>query len=379
MARAARTDTIRAHNRALVLEEIRLHGPVTRVEIHRRTGLTVAGVAGVVVRLIDEGLVREVGRRIRGRGQPATLLDLDPEAGFTVGLHLDRDLVSGTIVDLKGVARGTLRTTIAVPTPGAAVDLLRETYRALLVSAPMAEGRVLGVGLVTVGPLDPDRGRVLGPPNFPGWSDVPLRDEVAAALGMPVWLQNNATAAALGEAWYGAGRGTRNLLYVYVGLGLGGGVLLNGRLHIGSGRNAGEIGHVPVRAGGRWQPLEDVVSLRALRATFGERAERLESASPDEIARHEDLRAWLNEAAETLGAVLAGVDNILDLDAIVVGGRLAPGLATALVRELAAVVPRFQMPNRPHAARVVQGLVRDDVATLGAAALPLYDVFSSDP
>ena len=379
MARAARTDTIRAHNRALVLEEVRLRGPVTRVEIRRRTGLTAAGVAGVVARLVEEGLVREVGRTAGGRGQPATLLDLDPEAGFTVGLHLDRDLISGTIVDLKGDARGTLRSTISLPTPDAAVDLLRETYRSLLASSRAAEGRMLGAGLVTVGPLDPEGGRVLGPPNFPGWSDVPLRDEVARAIGVPVWLQNNATAAALGEAWYGAGRGARNLLYVYVGLGLGGGVLLNGRLHVGTGRNAGEVGHVPVLAGGCWRPLEDVVSLRALRAAFGDRAERLESASSDEIARHDDLQAWLRNAGETLGAVLAGVDNVLDLDAIVIGGRLAPDLAAALVHEVSAVVPRFQMPNRPHAARVVQGLVRDDVAALGAAALPLYDVFSSEP
>ena len=379
MARAARTDTIRAHNRALVLEEVRLRGPVTRVDIRRRTGLTAAGVAGVVARLVEEGFVREVGRTAGGRGQPATLLDLDPEAGFTVGLHLDRDLISGTIVDLKGDARGTLRSTISLPTPDAAVDLLRETYRSLLAASRAAEGRMLGVGLVTVGPLDPEGGRVLGPPNFPGWSDVPLRDEVARAIGVPVWLQNNATAAALGEAWYGAGRGARNLLYVYVGLGLGGGVLLNGRLHVGTGRNAGEVGHVPVRAGGRWRPLEDVVSLRALRAAFGDRAERLESATSDEIARHDDLQAWLDNAAETLGAVLAGVDNVLDLDAIVIGGRLPADLAAALVQKVGAVVSRFQMPNRPHAARVVQGLVRDDVAALGAAALPLYDVFSSEP
>lgn len=379
MARAARTDTIRAHNRALVLEEVRLRGPVTRVEIRHRTGLTAAGVAGVVARLVEEGLVREIGRTAGGRGQPATLLDLDPEAGFTVGLHLDRDLISGTIVDLKGDARGTLRSTISLPTPDAAVDLLRETYRSLLASSRATEGRMLGVGLVTVGPLDPERGRVLGPPNFPGWSDVPLRDAVADAIGVPVWLQNNATAAALGEAWYGAGRGARNLLYVYVGLGLGGGVLLNGRLHVGTGRNAGEVGHVPVHAEGRWQPLEDVVSLRALRAAFGDRAERLESATSDEIARHDGLQAWLRSASETLGAVLAGVDNVLDLDAIVIGGRLAPDLAAALVHEVSAVVPRFQMRNRPHAARVVQGLVRDDVAALGAAALPLYEVFSSEP
>ena len=379
MARAARTDTIRAHNRALVLEEIRLHGPVTRVEIQRRTGLTQAGVAGVVARLMNEGLVHEVGRRVGGRGQPATLLDLDPAAGFTVGLHLDRDLLSGTLVDLKGAVRSTQRTTIAPPTPEVAVDLLRETYRSLVAAVPGAEGRMLGAGLVTVGPLDPERGRVLGPPNFAGWSDVPLRDLVASAIGVPVWLQNNATAAALGEAWYGAGRGANHLLYVYVGLGLGGGVLLGGRLHVGAGRNAGEIGHVPVRVEGEWRPLEDVVSVRALRVRLGERADRLASAGAEVIALDDAVQAWLDEAAETLGAVLAGVDNVLDLDAIVVGGRLAPALADELVRRLQAVVPRFQMPNRPHAARVLRGHVRDDVAALGAAALPLYDVFSDLP
>jgi predicted NBD/HSP70 family sugar kinase len=379
MPRAARTDTIRAHNRALVLEEIRLHGPVTRGDLRRRTGLTPAGVAGVVTRLIEEGFVHEVGRRVRGRGQPAVLLDLDPEAGFTLGLHLDRDLVSGTLVDLKGVARGTVRTTIATPTPDTAIDLLRETCRSLEAGCPPAQGRLLGVGLVTVGPLDPERGVVLGPPHFPGWRDVALGERMREALGLPVWIENNATAAALGEAWYGAGRGVRNLLYVYLGLGLGGGVLLNGRLHGGTGRNAGEVGHVPVRTEDGWTPLENVVSLRAFRAEFGDEADVLQAASPASIEEHAALQAWIAHAADELGAVLAGIDNVLDLDAIVVGGRFAPNLSAALVAALQRTVPRFQMAHRPHVARILQGTVREDVAALGAAALPLYDVFSREP
>lgn len=115
--------------------------------------------------------------------------------------------------------------------------------RALLAEA--GEG-VQGVGISAPGPIDPARGALVSPPNLPGWEDVPLRDAVAAALDLPVWLENDANAAALAEWRFGAGRGCQDMVYLTMSTGIGAGLVLGGRLHTGASGLSGELGHVPV-------------------------------------------------------------------------------------------------------------------------------------
>ena len=125
----------------------------------------------------------------------------------------------------------------------AARDLLRDA--GLQNAAPDA------VGVSAPGPLDPARGVVLAAPNLPGWSDVPIGERLREALGAPVRLENDANAAALAEWRHGAGRGTRNMVYATMSTGIGAGLILDGRLYRGAHFQAGEFGHVPIRARGR--------------------------------------------------------------------------------------------------------------------------------
>lgn len=147
-----------------------------------------------------------------------------------------------------GDAAGRVRASRRRPTEASGDpqrDLARlvEDARALL--AEVAEP-VSGVGVSAPGPLDRARGALLSPPNLPGWDDVPLRDALAQALGLPVWLENDANAAALAEWRFGAGQGCRDLVYLTMSTGIGAGLILDGRLYTGAGGNAGELGHVPV-------------------------------------------------------------------------------------------------------------------------------------
>jgi predicted NBD/HSP70 family sugar kinase len=379
MRAPSNSTTVRDSNRLAVLERIRLHAPITRAEIARGTGLTAATVTNIVGQLVAEQLVIETGRRTLERGQPPVELDLAAGAAFSAGLHLDRDLLSGVLVDLKGNVLASLSHHLEPPTPARAIRLLERCYRNLVRRSGVPTEKILGAGVVTVGPLDLENGTVRGPPNFPGWEDVPLRRELESALSVPVILENNATAAAIGEHWYGIGRFEANFLYVYIGLGVGGGLFFNDRVYRGSGLNAGEFGYLPVRFPGGIGPLESRTSVLALQQELGEEFASLAAISAAFDRAEPSLLAWLERAAGYLGEAVAGIDNLLDLDAVIFGGRHESRVLEHLVELVRVRAAELVMPNRPHYARIVAGRAGDDIAALGAASLPFYDAFVALP
>ena len=129
------------------------------------------------------------------------------------------------------------------------VDAMIADARELLAEAGVREDALRGVGVAVPGPIDPARGTVESPPNLAGWASVPIVDWFGEAFGVPVHLENDANAAALAEWRFGAGRGARHLIYLTMSTGVGGGLVLDGRLYRGAG-GAGEVGHIPVEWNG---------------------------------------------------------------------------------------------------------------------------------
>jgi glucokinase len=161
------------------------------------------------------------------------------------------DLGASKVALALGDAGGGVRARWQRPTepsgdPARDVARLLDDARAFLTAHGVAPGGLHAVGVAAPGPLDRARGALLGPPNLPGWNDVPLRDALADGLDAPAHLENDASAAALAEWRFGAGRGFRDLVYLSMSTGVGGGLVLGGRLHAGVSGNAGEWGHVPV-------------------------------------------------------------------------------------------------------------------------------------
>ncbi|MEU4133987.1 ROK family transcriptional regulator [Streptomyces wuyuanensis] len=209
----ANLPVLRGHNAALVLDLLRAadEDGISRLELAERTGLTPQAVSKITARLRGDGLATEAGRRASTGGKPRTVLRLVPSAAHAVGLHLDRDELTAVLVDLAGtvVASRTRALDLGGAVPGV-ISAATDEVRALLADGPE---RVLGVGVGMPGPLDHWSGvpgRVTG---APGWAGVPLRDELAERLGLPVVLDKDTNAAALAlalrgrpEAAHGAGR-----------------------------------------------------------------------------------------------------------------------------------------------------------------------------
>ena len=382
-------------NLRIVHETIRLHGPISRAEVARRTELTGQTVSNLVRELMARGLVHEGERRQEGRGAPSVALSLNPNAAWSVGLDLDRDHLTGVLVDLAVTVRQRIAVALDFPSPADAVELMGDVVERLVAAQDVDPAIVSGVGVGVPGPMHraPDgAGYLVSPTAFRGWSNVPLAERLRARLDMPVLLENNATAAAVGERWYGAGRHLGTFFYVYFGSGLGGGLVMQGRPYEGHTGNAGEIGYLPtVLAGsGAARDGEDAphVGLHfnmprlydALRAdgvivqTLDDLAGLLDAGD----AAPEAFRRWIDAGADHLTGLVLAVEYLLDPEAIFFGGRLPNRVLEALRARVASQLParRIHKVTAPPHLLATAGV---DAAALGVATLPIYELFAPAP
>lgn len=229
---------------SVVLDAIRAAGTISRVGIAQVTGLTGATVSTVVRKLLDAHLVIEIGRAESTGGKPRVLLELNPTARYAVGVHLDHGAITYAVTNLAGapVAR------LARPGPGNAspadvVIRMADEINMLVESIGIARDKLLGLGLVSPGPLSSRAGMHLTPPFMRSWEDFPLDTQLADVAQLPVLLENDATAAAIGEYWSGGTQREESFAALYLGTGLGAGIVINGTAYRGTSGNAGEIGH----------------------------------------------------------------------------------------------------------------------------------------
>lgn len=280
-------------------------------------------------------------------------------------------------------AQGEVGEVVQAPTPQEGPDAVADAVADLVGRfSPLPPG---AVGVAVPGPLSVRDGVVFEPPNLRGWREVPLRRMLEERLHRPVVLENDANAAALGEWWRGAGRGSRHLVYVTVSTGVGGGLVLEGRLYRGAGDTAGEIGHVvvdptgPVCSCGRRGHLEGIASGPAI-ARWTE--EQLRAGRPSVLAGRKGLSAReVAEAAEAgdglareafaragryLGWAVAGLLNLLNPEVVVLGGGVVRAGRWLLdpLRE-AARESSFERPWR--AARIVTAGLSGRAGLVGAA------------
>jgi DNA-binding Lrp family transcriptional regulator len=236
-------------NQRVILETIRLRGPVSRVEIARITSLTNQTVFNIVDGLQRAGLIQKFGLKAAQRGQPAKVFEINPDGAFSIGLHLERDHIAAVLVDFSGVVRTRTFRAHYLSTPDEARKQALSSIREL--QRRNGRRRIWGLGIALPGPVDSRIGKVISMPNFPGWEEFNVRDYFNKKVGLRVLVDNDATAAAIGESWYGVGRMLSSFFYIYMGIGVGGGIIVDGRPFRGFRGNAGNLRRACRRAS--WQ------------------------------------------------------------------------------------------------------------------------------
>jgi predicted NBD/HSP70 family sugar kinase len=367
----------RRHNRRVVLEAIRTPGALGRTEIGRLTQLTAQAVANIVDDLRRDNFLIETGRRRTGRGQPPIQFAVNPDGPVTVGVELAADHLTTVLLDLTGGIRAQSSKPIAEQSPRAmAKRVAREIAR--LRASMNRPAPMLGVGVVMPGPFEIEGVASAGPGTLPGWHGIDAAAVLADAIGEPVIIENDATAAAVGERLHGAGRAIEDFCFVYFGVGLGLGIVQGGRPMRGAFGNAGEIGLIPVsgRNGRLAGALERFASPHALR----ERLATAGIAAPDVAAiealfqsGNPVLAAWTEEAADYLAQLVVMLENVLDPETIVFGGRLPDAVIDAIIAALDPLPPSIATRAMRAQPRVRRGQTGQLTAALGAAALPLFE------
>jgi predicted NBD/HSP70 family sugar kinase len=379
--------------RSQVLELVRTRAPISRVELAEHTGLTQAAISHAVRALLDEGLLRETGDREWTGGKPRVMLTLDPLARCAVGVQLGADWVVVVLTDARGAVVARTRVRGARRTdPDAVVAGIARHVDVLLRAAGVGRRGVAGLGLAVPGTLDLDAGAIAVSRSLDRWQGFAVRSRLGAAVGLPVVMDSDATAAAVGEYWAGRTVGSAAHCTLYMGAGIGAGIVVGGTVYRGASGNVGPLGlmHLHRVRHDAGPTLEELAAphavARAARRAVAEgrgTSARL-SADGDPItdfgavataAVQGDALAveLIEDSADYLADAAVTAANLLDVDSVVLAG---PAFSTA--GSLYARVVERRLRAELHAAdrhgvRVALAAHVADAAAVGAAALVLQE------
>ena len=390
-------ESVRKVNTSLVLNALRLHAPISRAELASITKLNRSTISNIVNVLLEDGLVLEMDTLESKIGRPGIALALRPEAGAVIGVEIGVGFISIILTDF--VADILWREWHECSPTKPQIEIISEAEQLIDQAISFAEEkrlRVLGIGLGVPGLVNVQKGELLFAPNL-GWRDVPLRLMWNQRFHLPLYVENEANLGALGEYYFGVGRNVDNFIYLSSGVGLGGGVIINGNLFTGGRGFAGEIGHIQrdsqgeICGCGRRGCWETQVGPRAVL----QRVKRAIEADPDNTHTkyvNGDLgnltfnqvvdcavqgdplcRSALEEVGKNLGTGIADLANIFNPQKVVIGGAFSYG-REIILPVIEGTISTETLPAVKEDLQVIFSEHGADACVLGAIAVVLDDI-----
>ncbi len=394
--------SLRESNLSVVLRFIYHEAPLSRSQLAGITGLNKSTISSLVEDLLSRRLIHETGMNSAGKGRPATLLEINPEAGVVLAVELGVDFVGAAIIDFKGSILWR-RLDAADPaasqekTLGQTMALVEETIRV----CRQQQRRILGLSFSIPGTVDLDEGVLIFAPNL-NWRNVPLRKMFSGYTGLKVFIENDANAAAIAEHLFGVARNLHDFLFVYAGVGLGGGLFLNDKLYRGKGGYAGEIGHTPIIAEpfqnpcqcgnlGCWETYANQFSIlrrvetrlerepegSVIPALMLEQQSALSLGLVKQAAEAGDPHALaaLAEAGSAMGTGFAVLVNLFNPEKIVLGGPVSIA-GEFLMPSIRESVAEHAMQEILAQTEINLSAFGPDASLVGAAAVVVDDVLT---
>lgn len=394
--------TIKSHNLKTILKALLRHEHVSRAHLAQLTGLSNTTITNQISALLEQGIVEEEGtarlQQRRGAGRPRMALRLVPDARYAVGIHVGVGQIRVALTNLRANIIASHSFTHPLDKSAEAVlDEAVAQLRNLIEQHNLDAGNVIGVGVGASGLVDPETGVNVMAPNL-GWVNIPVKDYLHQKLNLPVSVDNNVRAMALGEALFGAAQNVRTLAFVYARYGVGAGFVVDGQLYRGSGAGAGEIGHTTItleggelcRCGNRGclEPLVSEPSIMAQaqemarKYSHGLLAHHLNSTETPAIeqvfaaARAGDapVKTMLTERARYMGIALANLVNVLNPELILLGGIFCQG-HDLLLPTVEQVMRQRSFGNLGERVELKATEFNTQAGSIGAAALALDRFF----
>lgn len=388
-----------------ILEILRKHGPISRPEISKELGVNVVTISNYIDEFVKQNLVYEKELDISEGGRRPVLLDLNPQAGFVIGVGLNLMSMVGLLVDLKG----NIVTKTQIARPKASVkevtecllDIIREIFR----RSKEYTSKIKGIGVGIAGLINKKDGSIHWPQkmdNYYTYSsvDLALRDLIEKEFNLPTLIENDATSACFGEHWLDLEHGVKNIIYMFSGVGAG--IMINGEIYTGANGYAGEVSIYNYKGDDlfncgmgqscflkRWEMdlgiVEEVRNALAKDADAAERFFKLTSSALNNIdlksvfmaARAKDpvTLQVLENAAKRLGIKIAFLANLLNPEVIVVGGGLEEA-GEDFLNKVNSTVRDWAFREVTKDLKVVYSQLRENAVALGAASLVIQKVFA---
>lgn len=377
---------VRKMNTAIVLETLRKMAPLSRAEISNHTGLNRSTVSSIVQGLLDHDLIRETELQEDRVGRPGMSLTLNPSGGFAIGLEINVDYIGGLLVDFNGRAIHQLQVDChPKETKDQILKKAIDLGRLLFERASHSGVTVFGIGIGLPGVIDIHQGILVFAPNL-GWRDTPIQKVFYDQFNVPVFIENEASCAALGEYRYGVAQEVSDFVYLSGGVGLGGGIMLQGELFRGSLGYAGEIGHTVIYQDGNlcscgrrgcWETYvgSDVILDKYKNSLESENSSYLEFDDLVQAAEQNDptVMGILRETALHLGVGVVNLVNIFNPALVVVGGVLGR-LGEWVIPQVSEMISGQALTGNLDPLPVRASQLGSDACLKGAVSLVLDEV-----
>ncbi len=363
------------HNQRVTLHAIRVNGPVTRTDLVDITGLTAPAIANISKRLLNDNLIKEAGRQRGARGQPPVKLVINPDGCFSIGVNVDRDHITLVVLDFEGKVRARSSREIQFALPDAVESFFRRSIGHLLQKAHVQVKQLIGIGVAF--PDDINRAELPDKPAaYATWGSVAIDRLLTKTLPIPIFVENDAAAAAMGEMQFGLGHQYQSFFYILITAALGGGLVVDGHYFRGAQGRSGELGWLHGKDDSKkTRQLQNIVSLSALYSRLAAKGYKV--ATPHGLTRLDEggaaiVSAWVDNSVEALRETMLAINCLIDPQAVLIGGRLPASIVDELASRLNAQMSHY-VDKIPAIAPVARAAMSDDAPAVGAAILPFSD------
>ncbi len=391
MSKGSNSSGLRRYNERVLINSIRKLGQASKLELARLSNLTPQAVTRIIDDLDAAGLVLQKGKVQRGLGQPSTMYSINPSGAYSIGVNVGRSDIQLLLMDFAGTVIGKIAHEFEIPDPDFLLDKIEHGIAYLESSlSPESKTRLVGVGLAMPWFMGAWKKEVnMDDALAERWANIKFDEEVAARTHIPVFIENDCSAAAIAELKFGNGQALDNFLYIFIGTFVGGGLVLKGNLESGIHGNAGALASMPVTPSrlsstpenqGKFETLANRASIFVLRRHLNangfpiKNISELQSLMP---AAQPYLDEWLDDCAEALTFAILSSVSVLDFEGVVIDGYLPRDLVQTIVAMVEQKVNQH-CPQGVFLPQIHEGKIGQDARAIGGAILPLYVNFSPD-
>ncbi len=359
------------NNRRLILKTLATTPFISRSDLAEKCYLRKQTLTNIIKELLALELIIEGGKKIEGKGQPKKLLELNPNAVLSIGVHIDQEYIKTVSMNWKGDIRLQYTERLSDWSPQVAIEYIANMANDIIQQEKTFCKIIAGLGISLPNLLDNNLKNYHGLSGWEEWVNFPIKEKLAPKINLPIYIENDATACAFGHLNSEKFKSLSHFITLFIGYGLGGGIISNKTAMRGFWGNAGEIGRIRTTAG---HFIEDNLSIRGLKKYLNMPFQEIldKKRLKKELANpNPNLQKWLCNAAADLSYLTHILENIFDPQTIILSGYLPQEILSELIEQASPLQDSISHRYGRQFERISLGYVQEGITAKGAAILPI--------